>query len=55
MASKGSPTREKGRRAGASAPPTPKHRLEMPLTLKNRMEKAVLAKGRKTNYYKRKP
>lgn len=55
MASKGSPTREKGRRAGASAPPTPKHRTEVPRALQSRMEKAVLVKGRKTNFYKRKP
>ncbi len=40
MASKGSNTREKGRRAGANAPPTPSHRLEWPKALEARLKKA---------------
>lgn len=38
--SKGSNTREKGRRAGASAPPTPQHRLQWPTALESRLKKA---------------
>jgi hypothetical protein len=40
MASKGSNTREKGRRAGANAPPTPKKRLGWPKALEARLKAA---------------
>lgn len=40
MASKSSNTREKGRRAGASAPPTPCHRLQWPPALETRLKQA---------------
>lgn len=40
MAEKGSNTRERGKRAGRSAKPTPCHRLRWPQALKERLERA---------------
>lgn len=37
---KNSKTRERGRRAGANAPPTPVHRLRWPKALESRLKKA---------------
>lgn len=47
MRSKGSPTHARGARAGKNAPPTPRHRLEIPRMLEARMARAFPAGGRK--------
>jgi hypothetical protein len=47
MASSGSPTRDRGRRAGASAPPTPAQRVAWPPIVKTRLKMAGIKTSKK--------